>query len=87
MIPKLHFSCDNGYSDVALSDTCSVNELMYISVPKKSHLFDIHNKNGSVTHTNLEDWIKNVFLIAEKKHEIEQTDLPKKEKNTFYSSF
>lgn len=87
LIPKLHFSCDSGYSDVALSNTCATNELIYISVPKKSHLFDIQNKNGSVTHTNLEDWIKNVFLIAEKKHEAQQTHLPKKEKTAFIYRF
>lgn len=87
LIPKLHFSCDNGYSDVALSNTCAANELIYISVPKKSHLFDIQNKNGSVTHTNLEDWIKNVFLTAEKKHEVLQTHLPKKEKTAFIYRF
>ena len=87
LIPKLHFSCDNGYSDVKLSNTCAANELIYISVPKKSHLFDISNKNGSVTQTNLENWIKNVFLKAEKKHEIQQADLPKKEKTAFIYRF
>jgi hypothetical protein len=87
LIPKLHFSCDSGYSDVKLSNTCTANELIYISVPKKSHLFDISNKNGNVTQTNLDNWIKNVFLKAEKKHETQEADLPKKEKTAFIYRF
>lgn len=87
MIPKLHFSCDNGYSSIALSETCKANELRYISVPKKSHLFDISQSNGSVMHTNLEDWINNIFLMEEKKHEIQQAHLSKKEKTPFICRF
>jgi hypothetical protein len=87
LIPKLHFSCDNGYSSIALSETCKANELRYISVPKKSHLFDISQSNGSVMHTNLEDWINNIFLMEEKKHEIQQAHLSKKEKTPFICRF
>jgi hypothetical protein len=87
LIPKLHFSCDNGYSCVALSETCADNELRYISVPKKSHLFDIQQPNGSITHSNLEDWINNTFVPAEKKHEIKEAHLPKKEKTPFTYRF
>lgn len=87
LIPKLHFSCDNGYSDVNLSNTCAANGLIYISVPKKSHLFDIPNKNGSATRTNLEDWIKNVFHTEEKKHGTQQAGLPKNEKTAFIYRF
>jgi Transposase DDE domain len=87
LIPKLHFSCDNGYSSVALSETCEANELRYISVPKKSHLFDIAQPNGSLIHTNLEDWINNTFLVAEKKHEMQQALLYKKEKTPFIYRF
>lgn len=89
-IPKLHFSCDNGYSSVALSETCADNELRYISVPKKSHLFDIIDTtqpNGNLTHSNLEDWINKTFLPAEKKHEIKEALLPKKEKTPFTYRF
>jgi hypothetical protein len=87
LIPKLHFSCDNGYSSVALSNTCADNALLYISVPKKSHLFDIQLSNGSQVHTNLEDWIKNTFVTAEKKHETQEAHLPKKERTPFTYRF
>jgi hypothetical protein len=87
LIPKLHFSCDNGYSSLVLSETCEANELRYISVPKKSHLFDISQPNGSVIHTNLEEWINTIFLMAEKKHEIQEAHLSKKEKTPFIYRF
>lgn len=87
MIPKLHFSCDSGYSDVALSKTCFDNKLTYISVPKKSHMFEITDKTGNVTKTNLEDWIKNTFLVREQKHELAQAQLAKKDKKPFFYRF
>ena len=68
-IPKIHFSCDSGYSDVALSNTCLVNNLVYISVPKKSHMFDIEDAKGCIKKVKLSDWITDTFLEAEKVHE------------------
>jgi hypothetical protein len=84
LIPTLHFSCDSGYSDVELSKTCFDNKLTYISVPKKSHLFEITDKTGSATKTNLEDWIKNVFLVKEQEHELAQAQLAKKDRKPFF---
>ena len=86
-LPKLHFSCDNGYSDVPLCETCSDNSLIYISVPKKSHLFEIHQKEGAIKKMNLDNWIKDVFLDAEKKHLEAQIALPKDKKTAFTYRF
>lgn len=87
LIPKLHFSCDSGYSDIALSKTCFDNKLTYISVPKKSHMFEISDKTGNSTKTNLEDWVKNVFLVKEQNHEIAQALLAKKDRKPFFCRF
>jgi hypothetical protein len=87
LIPKLNFSCDSGYSDIDLSKTCFDNNLTYISVPKKSHLFEITDKTGSSTKTNLEDWIKNVFLVKEQEHELAQAQLAKKDRKPFFYRF
>ncbi|TAF31268.1 MAG: hypothetical protein EAZ67_13120 [Cytophagales bacterium] len=43
-LPKLHLSCDSGYSDKNLAKTCQENDLTYISVAKKSHNFEIDGK-------------------------------------------
>ena len=87
LIPKLNFSCDSGYSDVELSKTCFDNKLTYISVPKKSHMFEITDKTGSSTKTNLEDWINDVFLVKEQKHELAQAQLAKKDRKPFIYRF
>jgi hypothetical protein len=87
LIPTLRFSCDSGYSDVALSNTCFDNQLTYISVPKKSHIFEITDKTGNSTKTNLEDWIESVFLLEEQKHELGQAQLPKKDRKPFFYRF
>ena len=68
-LPNIHFSCDSGYNDVPLSKTCLDNNLVYISVPKKSHMFEIEDSKGRITKTNLSDWINNSFLKAEKAHQ------------------
>lgn len=46
-LPTLHLSCDRGYSNAKLAKTCKNNGLCYISVPKKSHNFEI---NGQKTN-------------------------------------
>jgi hypothetical protein len=51
-----------------------------VSVPKKSHLFDIKQPKGSLIHTNLEDWIKNTFLQAEKSMKSKKLFYPKRKK-------
>lgn len=77
-LPKLHFSCDSGYNDDSLCKTCETNDLVYISVPKKTHIFMIEDKK-----TNLTDWIKNSFEVKEKEHEALQKELPKEQKTAF----
>jgi hypothetical protein len=83
----LYFSCDSGYSDIELSKTCFDNKLTYISVPKKSHLLEITDKTDSSTKTNLEDWIKKVFLVKKQEHELAQAQLAKKERKPFCYRF
>lgn len=80
VLPALHFSCDSGYSDVSLSEECNKkeNNLIYISVPKKSHIIIINNKK-----TNLENYIKTVFLKKEKQHQEKEKHLKKEEKTPF----
>lgn len=39
--PSFYLSCDSGYSSIKISKVCKENGLIYISVPKKSHLFII----------------------------------------------
>lgn len=36
-LPKIHLSCDNGYSDSKLLAACELNDLIYISVPTRRH--------------------------------------------------
>ena len=78
ILPKLHFSCDNGYSDVSLANTCEQNHLIYISVAKKSHYFEIENQK-----IKLSDWINQSFIAAEKVHEEKQKTLPDGQKKPF----
>jgi hypothetical protein len=63
LLPILNLSCDSGYSDVELSNICQKNGLRYISVPKKSHKFEI---DGNVQ--KLSEWIEEKFLKKETKH-------------------
>lgn len=77
-LPKLHLSCDSGYSDKNLAKTCEENDLTYISVPKKSHNFEIDGKK-----VKLSDWIAQVYLEAEKDHQAKEKDLPKEQKTAF----
>ena len=63
ILPCINFSCDSGYSDVILSEICSVKGLNYISVPKKNHYFIIQD-----IKTRLDDWVKIVFIVQEQKH-------------------
>lgn len=76
--PKFHFSCDSGYNERTLGSTCEANDLIYISVPKKPHLFEIDS-----VKRKLSDWIEKDFIQAEKKHQEKEKDLPEKEKTPF----
>lgn len=81
-LPPIHFSCDSGYSDVSLSNTCSDNGLIYISVPKKNHNFIINEEK-----INLTDWIEKVFIPAEAQHLETQKELKADEKTPFTMRF
>jgi hypothetical protein len=69
VLPTLHFSCDSGYSHVSLANTCAKYKFIYISVPKKNHIFQI---NG--VSIKLSDWIANVFIPAEKAEKAKKTE-------------
>lgn len=61
-IPQLFLSCDSGYSNKEILETCNANHLNYISVPKKAHVF------GKYSTTVKLDAIVEDFLKREKKH-------------------
>lgn len=77
-LPQLHLSCDNGYSHDKLAKACKKNDLTYISVPKKSHHFEIDGKKIKLSH-----WIEQVYLVAEKAHQVQEKDLPDGQKTAF----
>ena len=77
-LPRLHLSCDSGYSDPNLAETCESNGICYISVPKKSHNFEIDH-----TKIKLEIWIKQIFIPEEKEHLRKQESLPDEQKTSF----
>ena len=79
-LPAIHFSCDSGYSDVSLSEECTKkeNNLIYISVPVKSHIVYINNKK-----TKLNEYINTTFLVKEKQHQEGQRHLKEEEKTPF----
>lgn len=62
-LPSISISCDSGYSDLELAKTCAASNLRYISVPKKSHLFDIKGKKWK-----LSEFIKKIVISLENKH-------------------
>ncbi|MDE5120055.1 MAG: transposase [Trichodesmium sp. St19_bin1] len=78
LLPKLHLSCDSGYSDSGLAESCAQNGLCYISVPKKSHDVEIEGKK-----VKLSEWIENTFIPAEKAHLVQQKLLPDDQKTAF----
>ena len=59
LLPKLCLSCDNGYSNVKLSETCETHNLIYMSVPKVSHNITIDGETKKIS-----DFI-NIFMIKE----------------------
>ncbi|WP_157558275.1 hypothetical protein [Microscilla marina] len=76
--PTLHLSCDNGYSNEALAESCAQNGLCYISVTKKSHYVVIEGQK-----VKLSDWIEKEFIPAEQAHQASQKMLPEEDKTTF----
>jgi hypothetical protein len=81
-LPNIHFSCDSGYSSVALSDTCASKGLVYISVPSKTHLIEFKG-----VFVSIKDWIEKEFEVAEKKHLDKEKDLAVAEKTPFTYRF
>jgi hypothetical protein len=79
---SLKLSVDNGYSDMALAKICIENNLIYISVPKKSHTFLINGQKFK-----LSKWIETEFLRLEKEHDLKQKDLPKEKQEPFIHRF
>lgn len=82
VVPKLHFSCDNGYSDMDLAACCELQDLIYISVPKKNHYFEIEG-----VKTKLSTWIEEVYLKAEQVHNQAQEKLAEKERKAYVHRF
>jgi hypothetical protein len=72
-LPRLPLSCDSGYSHPLLAGACVEHDLIYISVPKKSHLFEIDGKK-----VKLSAWIEKGFIPHEKKHQKAEQDLGEK---------
>jgi hypothetical protein len=81
-LPPIHLSCDNGYSDKRLEKACQEAALIYISVPKISHLIRFNEVEMS-----FRSFIDTLFLPAEKafeeKHEARQKDKKTSEKTSF----
>lgn len=70
VLPKIHFSCDNGYSNDSLEKTCQESNLIYISVPQKGHYFEINQQK-----IKLSSWIETVYIPAEKAYQTQQEQL------------
>jgi hypothetical protein len=62
-IPKIHFSCDNGYNNLALSQTCTSAGLIYISVPGKASFIEYDGKK-----IKIKAFIEEKFLKLEQEH-------------------
>lgn len=79
-LPVINFSCDNGYSNVSLSEECNkeITALNYISVPRKNQKISINNKKE-----NLSEYIENEFLVQEKQHQENEKHLKEEEKTPF----
>jgi hypothetical protein len=75
VIPKIHFSCDNGYSDHKLAQTCTSCGLIYISVPKKTQQIKFCTTTEQTTKTKIDEFIQLYYLAAEKHHKT-QSDEP-----------
>lgn len=80
IIPSIHFSCDNGYNNISLSDMCNKKtiNLIYISVPRKNNIFLIDNEK-----MKLSECIESIFLVKEKEHKEREKCLKECEKTPF----
>lgn len=67
---NLHFSCDNGYNNIKLSNSCKENGLIFVSVPKKTEKVVIEKQE-----IKLKDLIEQRFISKEKSHQ-EKSEKP-----------
>ena len=81
-LPIIHLSCDNGYREICLSQSCEDNHLSYISVPKKSHLIEFSGQK-----TKLSNWLSDHYLKLEQAHQETQKELPVQERTPFTYRF
>ena len=81
-IRKIPLSCDNGYSSSLLETACSDNNLDYISVPKKNNLISFYEPQKHDTfEMSIAQFIETEFLPQEDRHNLEQKDEQKDEKD------
>jgi hypothetical protein len=78
----VNFSVDSGFDNKDFITYCDDRKLNYIGSPKKSNNFEIEGKKIKLT-----EWIKEVFLPLEKKHNESQKNLPKAKQKTFKYRF
>ncbi|MDZ7936164.1 MAG: hypothetical protein U5M51_14595 [Emticicia sp.] len=81
-IPALHFSCDNGYNDPKLAKICLDNNLIFISVPKKTEKIEVDNKVQKMSN-----WINEAFMLLEEEHQKKEENLPDSDKTAFTHRF
>ena len=81
-IRKIPLSCDSGYSSSLLEKACSGNNLDYISVPKKNNLISFYEPNKhDIFEMSIAQFIETEFLPQEQRHNLEQKDKEKDEKD------
>jgi hypothetical protein len=81
-LPKIHLSCDSGYSDKGLCENCQENHLNYISVPKKSHIIEFCGQK-----IKLSTWLSDHFLKLEQEHQETQQKLSETQRRPFTYRF
>lgn len=78
----LNFTVDSGFEHKDFITYCDDRKLNYIGSPKKSNQFEIGGKKIKLT-----EWIEEVFLPLEKKHNENQKNLPKAKQKPFEHRF
>lgn len=63
-LPYISLSCDSGYNCIELEQVCKSSRLRYISVPNKSHFFEIKGQKWK-----LSEYITQVVKPLKDKHE------------------
>ena len=67
-LPKIHFSCDNGYSNFELQRVCESCNLIYISVPKKQQQIEFNVNQNSISKMKIEEFIQEIYIALENAH-------------------